>query len=56
MIYRAGVPGRHMHLVYGEDDPYLREIREAWAANLKVAFERLPPLRFPPAKFRLVDQ
>ncbi len=55
MVYRAGVPGMHTHLVYQEDDPYLREIREAWADNLRLAFERLPPLTFPPTKVRLVD-
>ena len=55
MVYRAGSPGAHTHLVYKEDDPYLRQIREAWAENLKLAFERLPPISFPPAKVRLVD-
>ncbi len=55
MIYRAGSPGTHTHIVYQEDDPYLRLIREAWAENLRLAFERLPPLSLPPTKVRLVD-
>ena len=55
MIYNAGVPGKHTHIVYQDDDPYLREIREAWADNLRLAFERLPPLSLPPAQVRLVD-
>lgn len=55
MIYTAGSPGSHVHIVYGEDDPYLRQIREAWATNLRQAFEQLPPISLPPAKVRLVD-
>ncbi len=54
MIYRAA-PGTHSHIVYPEDDPYLRRIREAWAENLRLAFERLPPLSLRPTKVRLVD-
>jgi putative proteasome-type protease len=55
MIYNAGSPGSHTHIVYDEDDPYLREIREAWAENLRLAFERLPPISLPQKKVRLVD-
>ncbi len=55
MIYRAGSPGAHTHIVYQEDDPYLRQIRDAWAENLRLAFERLPPISMPPTKVRLVD-
>lgn len=55
MIYSAGAPGAHTHIVYGEDDPYLREIREAWAENLRLAFEQLPPISLPEKKVRLVD-
>ena len=55
MIYRAGSPGTYTHIVYREDDPYLRLIREAWAENLRLAFERLPPLSLPPPQVRLVD-
>ena len=56
MIYTAGSPGSHTHIIYGEDDPYLREIREAWAENLRQAFEQLPPISLPQKKVRLVDQ
>ena len=55
MIYTAGSPGSHTHIVYGEDDPYLRKIREAWAENLRLAFEQLPPISLPQKKVRLVD-
>ncbi len=55
MMYRAGQPGTHTHIVYPEDDPYLREIRDAWAENLRLAFEKLPPIRVPRTKVRLVD-
>ncbi len=54
MMYHAGALGRHTHVVYEEDDPYLRRIREAWAENLKLAFDRLPAISLPP-KVRLVD-
>jgi len=55
MIYRAGAPGLHTHIVYPEDDPYLRQIRVAWAENLRLAFDRLPSLSLPPTQVRLVD-
>jgi len=55
MMYRAGSPGSQTHIVYSEDDPYLRRIREAWAENLRQAFEKLPPICLPPGKVRVVD-
>ena len=55
MIYRISTPATHTHIVYQDDDPYLRQIREAWAENLRLAFERLPPLSLPQAQVRLVD-
>ncbi len=54
MMFRAGAFGAHTHLVFEEDDPYLRQIREAWAENLRLAFDRLPAINLPP-KVRLVD-
>ena len=54
MMFRAGAYGAHTHIVYQEDDPYLREIREAWAENLRLAFDRLPAITLPP-QVRLVD-
>jgi putative proteasome-type protease len=56
MMYRAGSPGSYTHLVYDEDDPYLRQIREAWANNLRLAFEKLPAISLPPTQVRLVDR
>ena len=55
MIHTAGSPGSHVHITYGEDDPYLRQVREAWAENLRLAFEQLPPISLPQKKVRLVD-
>ncbi len=54
MLYRAGATGAFTHMVFEEDDPYLRKIREAWGENLKLAFDRLPAISLPP-KVRLVD-
>ncbi len=55
MLYRASAAPAHTHIVYKEDDPYLRQIREAWAENLRRAFEQLPPLNLPATRVRLVD-
>ena len=55
MLYRAGQPGSATHLVFDEDDRYLREIRRVWAENLRQAFERLPAIELPPPRVRLVD-
>jgi len=55
LMYRAGSPGTATHIVFSEDDPYLRRIREAWAENLRQAFEKLPPIILPPARMRAVD-
>lgn len=55
MMYRVGAAPTHTHIVYTEDDPYLRRIREAWAENLRLAFEQLPPVSLPQARVRLVD-
>ena len=54
MMYRAS-GGTHTHIIYRENDPYLREIHDAWGQNLRLAFDRLPPIKLPPAKVRLVD-
>jgi len=55
MMYRSGTTNASTHMVFEEDDPYLRQVREAWADNLKLAFERLPAISLPP-KVRLVDR
>ena len=45
------------HIVFEEEDPYLRELRTAWQDNLKIAFENLPRLPAPrvSSPVRLVD-
>lgn len=55
MIYRASSSAPPVHIVYGEDHPYLRTIRESWAVNLRRAFDDLPPLSLPEGNVRLVD-
>jgi len=56
MLYRAGSPSQHTHIVYHEDDAYLRAIRTSWADNLLKAFDELPPLVTPERRpVRLVD-
>lgn len=55
MLYRASSTAPPVHIVYGEDHPYLRMIRESWAVNLRRAFDELPPLSLPEGSVRLVD-
>ncbi|MEO0996435.1 MAG: peptidase [Pseudomonadota bacterium] len=55
VLYRASRPESHTHIVYNDDDPYLRQIRESWADYLRRAFDELPPLRLPQGRVRLVD-
>jgi len=55
LLYRASSTAPPTHIVYGEDHPYLRTIRESWAVNLRRAFDELPPLSLPEASVRLVD-
>lgn len=47
MIYSAAEPARPARINYPEDDPYLRTIRDRWAANLRRAFDDLPPIAYP---------
>ncbi len=56
MLYRASSNAPPVHIVYDEDHPYLRTIRESWAVNLRRAFDELPPLSFPEANVRVVDR
>ena len=55
LIYRKGQLSSPLHMVYDEDHPYLREIRQAWSESLKKAFESLPAISLPPTRVRLVD-
>ncbi len=54
MIYRAGI-GSSTHMIYDEDNQYLRLLRRSWAENLRQAFEKLPPIELPQPKFRAVE-
>ncbi|MBT8079744.1 MAG: peptidase [Gammaproteobacteria bacterium] len=56
MIYRASSSAPPVHIVYAEDHPYLRTIRESWAVNLRRAFDDLPPLSLPEGDVRLVEK
>jgi putative proteasome-type protease len=55
MLYRNEQKAAPVHLVFGEDDPYLKAIRDAWADNLRLAIENLPPITIRESKVRLVD-
>ena len=55
MLYRTSLSAPPIHIVYGEDHPYLRTIRESWAVNLRRAFDDLPPLHLPEGNVRLVE-
>jgi len=56
MIYRVATPSTSTHIVFEEDDPYLRSIRDAWSKNLQIAFDNLPPLKVPGNRMKLVDR
>lgn len=55
MIFEADKPEEFRHIVFTEDDRYLRRIREAWAENIRSAFDQLPPLVAGERAIRLVD-
>ncbi|NNC77118.1 MAG: hypothetical protein HKN77_04090 [Woeseiaceae bacterium] len=55
MMYRASSTAPPIHIVYGEDHPYLRTIRESWAVNIRRAFDELPPISLPEGSVHLVD-
>jgi len=55
LLYRASSKTPPVHIVYGEDHPYLRTIRESWAVNLRRAFDELPPILLPEGDIRLID-
>ena len=54
-LYTAGTMRFGKRLVLQEDNAYLRELRAAWQAGLKNAFERLPHLPFSRPSVQLVD-
>ncbi len=55
LVCETGRIGRSRHIPFDEDDDYLRELRIAWQASLKQAFEALPPVPGVKARIRLVD-
>ena len=57
LIYRADSLNAGEHIVFEEDDEYLRALRGAWEESLKLAFEKLPrlPSSAPRHPVRLVD-
>jgi len=55
MLYRAGAPGASIHRVFEEDDAYLRQLRQAWAERLLLAFASLPPIELPLPAVRVVE-
>jgi putative proteasome-type protease len=56
LMYRAGKLNSAVHIVYNEDDPFLRSIRSAWAENVRQAFNKLPPINLPAEdRIRLVE-
>ena len=55
LLYPVNTMRHGMYLRLAEDDPFLQEIRQAWAANLRQAFDQLPRLKDSGARLRLVD-
>lgn len=56
MIYEKDSLRPSRHIVLGEDDEYLRELRVAWQESLKKAFNELPKLPANRPSVRLVDE
>ncbi len=54
LIYRRDSLHLDERLRFGEDSPYLREIRRSWDDLIKQAFRQLPPLAWATAKDRTV--
>lgn len=55
LIYATGNAGFGRRLMFREDNPYLRELRQAWQQGLKDAFEKLPSLPVNRPAVQLVD-
>jgi putative proteasome-type protease len=58
LIYRAGSLNAGQHIVFQEDDKYLRELRNAWQESVRVAFQGLPRIPSPAEQpvVRLVEE
>jgi putative proteasome-type protease len=55
LIYPAGALHFDGRIVLQDDNPYLRELRQAWQAGLEEAFRRLPGLPLSRPAVQLVD-
>jgi putative proteasome-type protease len=55
LLYPANTMRQGAYLRLDEDHEYLKAIREAWAVNLRQAFDQLPRLATSTASLRLVD-
>ena len=55
LIYPSGALRFDGRVVLQEDNPYLRELRQAWQAGLEDAFQRLPGLPLSRPAVQLVD-
>jgi putative proteasome-type protease len=55
LLYPADTLRPGNHVIFGEDDDYLRALRRGWQDSLKNAFNNLPTLPLPTGAVRLVD-
>jgi putative proteasome-type protease len=46
LLYPSSSFSLHTHYRFGDDSPFLRDLKKSWDNNLKEAFHQLPPLRF----------
>ena len=46
LLYPRNSFNLQTHYRYGDDSPFLRDLKKSWDNNLKEAFHQLPPLRF----------
>jgi putative proteasome-type protease len=44
------------HMIFDQDDEYLRVLRTAWQSYVEKAFSALPPLPMQPSRLRAVDE
>jgi putative proteasome-type protease len=57
LIYNLNKPRQIRHMVFGQDDDYLRELGRSWQGYVEKAFSVLPPLPPRPAELlRVVDE
>lgn len=55
LVYNADALDEGERFTFGEDSEYLREVRHAWDANVRAAFEKLPRLNLSAPRLRSVD-